>query len=91
MNDELKRRGWRMNALQLPAALHFCVTRPNTAPDVVDAFLSDLQAAVDYARAHRGEAAESGAMYGFSGTAEGNAAIVGLMGGYLDAIHDPAP
>lgn len=91
VNDELKRRGWRMNALQLPAALHFCVTRPNTAPGVVDAYLADLRAAVDYARAHAGEPAESGAMYGFSGTAEGNEAIVGLMGGYLDAIHEPAP
>ena len=25
------KRGWRMNGLQLPPALHFCVTRPNTA------------------------------------------------------------
>ena len=91
VNDELKRRGWRMNALQLPAALHFCVTRPNTDPAVIDAFLDDLAASVEYAVAHSGEPAESGAMYGFSGTAEGNAAIEGLMGGYLDAMHDPAP
>ena len=80
-----------MNALQFPAALHFCVTRPNTAPEVVDAFLDDLVASVGYAVDHAGEPAESGAMYGFSGTAEGNAAIEGLMGGYLDAMHDPAP
>ncbi len=91
VNDELKRRGWRMNALQLPAALHFCVTRPNTDPAVVDAFLDDLAASVEYAVEHTGEPAESGAMYGFAGTAEGNAAIEGLMGGYLDAMHDPAP
>jgi sphinganine-1-phosphate aldolase len=91
VNDELKRRGWRMNAMQLPPALHFCVTRPNTAPHVIDGFLDDLEASVAYAVEHRGEPAESGAMYGFSGTAEGNAALNELMGGYLDAMHETAP
>lgn len=91
VNDELKRRGWRMNALQLPAALHFCVTRPNTSPEVVASFLADLRSSVDYASAHRGEAAASGAMYGFAGTPQGNETITALMSGYLDATHEPAP
>lgn len=91
VNDELKRRGWRMNALQLPAALHFCVTRPNTSDEVVDAFLADLRASVQFAVEHSGEPAASGAMYGFSGTAEGNATVEALMGGYLDAMHATAP
>lgn len=91
VNDELKRRGWRMNALQLPPALHFCVTRPNTAPEVIDAFLADLAASVAYATEHAGEPAQSGAMYGFGGTPQGNATISALMAGYLDAMHETAP
>ena len=91
VNDELKRRGWRMNALQLPPALHFCVTRPNTPDAVVDAFLADLRASVDFAAANAGTASESGALYGFSGSIDGNATITTLMAGYLDALHDPAP
>lgn len=91
VNDELKRRGWRMNALQLPPALHFCVTRPNTAPEVVDQFLVDLAASVAFAREHAGEPAQSGAMYGLGGTPQGNADINALMGAYLDAMHDTAP
>jgi sphinganine-1-phosphate aldolase len=91
VNDELKRRGWRMNALQLPPALHFCVTLPNTAPGIVEAFLADLRGAVDYARVHAGEPAESGAMYGLGGTPQGNESINALMGAYLDAMHDVAP
>ena len=31
-----------MNGLQLPPALHFCVTRPNTQPGVAEAFAADL-------------------------------------------------
>ncbi len=91
VNDELKRRGWRMNALQLPPALHFCVTRPNTADGLAEAFLGDLRASVQYAVDHAGEASESGALYGFSGSIEGNATLTELMGGYLDALHEPAP
>jgi sphinganine-1-phosphate aldolase len=91
VNDELKRRGWRMNALQLPPALHFCVTRPNTAPGVAAAFLDDLRASVDYAKDNAGTPAESGAMYGLGGTPQGNESINALMGAYLDAMHDTAP
>ena len=91
VNDELKRRGWRMNALQLPPALHFCVTRPNTATEVIDSFLADLAASVAYATEHAGEPAQSGAMYGFGGTPQGNATISALMAGYLDAMHETAP
>jgi len=91
VNDELKRRGWRMNALQLPPALHFCVTRPNTAPGVVEAYLDDLRASVDYALERAGQPAESGAMYGLGGTPQGNESINALMAAYLDAMHDPAP
>ena len=46
VNDALKERGWRMNSLQLPPALHFCVTGPNTQPGVAGDFLADLRVAV---------------------------------------------
>jgi glutamate/tyrosine decarboxylase-like PLP-dependent enzyme len=91
VNDELKRRGWRLNAMQLPPALHFCITRPNTAPGVIDSFLDDLEAAVAFAQDHAGQSAESGAMYGFSGSVDGNATLTALLGSYLDAMYDTAP
>ena len=91
VNDALVERGWRLNSLQLPPALHFCVTRPNTAPGVAEAFVADLRAAVAYARDHHGEAAKSGAMYGFGGTPAGNETINGLMRFVLDAMHDVPP
>jgi glutamate/tyrosine decarboxylase-like PLP-dependent enzyme len=91
VNDALKKAGWRLNSLQLPPALHFCITRPNTAPGVIDRFLVDLADAVQYARDHAGEAAESGAMYGFGGTPQGNQTINSLMSAVLDAMHEVAP
>src|ERR1700688_843224 len=50
VNDHLIEKGWRLNALQLPPALHFCVTRPNTVPEVAEEFVNDLQDAVAYAK-----------------------------------------
>jgi glutamate/tyrosine decarboxylase-like PLP-dependent enzyme len=91
VNDALKKSGWRMNALQLPAALHFCVTRPNTRPGIAQAFLDDLQSAVDYALDNVGTPAASGAMYGFGHTPQGNQTINMLMSGVLDAMHEVAP
>ncbi len=91
VNDQLKRSGWRLNSLQLPPALHFCVTRPNTRPGVAEQFVADLREAVAFARAHTGEAAESGALYGFGGTPQGNQTLNQLMSGVLDAMHEVAP
>ena len=64
VNDEMKRRGWRFNGLQYPNALHMAVTRPQTQPGVAERFDSDLTDAVDYARVHKDQPAESAAVYG---------------------------
>jgi glutamate/tyrosine decarboxylase-like PLP-dependent enzyme len=64
VNDEMKRRGWRLNGLQYPNALHMAVTRPQTQPGVADRFATDLAAAVAYAREHKDQPAETAAVYG---------------------------
>jgi glutamate/tyrosine decarboxylase-like PLP-dependent enzyme len=64
VNDFLRLRGWRLNGQQYPNALHMAVTRPQTQAGVAERWDSDLAEAVDYALAHRDEAARSGAIYG---------------------------
>lgn len=91
-NDELIARGWRLNGVQFPPGLHFCVTRPVAQPGVVDAFLADLHVAVDAARGRPAGSARSGALYGLSGAGpEGVAAVGQLLTGALDAFYEPAP
>src|SRR5216683_269068 len=91
VNDHLIAKGWRLNALQLPAALHFCVTRPNTAPGVADAFLADLRDAVEYAKHPARPEPKSGALYGLGGTPEGNEILNTLFVAALDAMYEVAP
>jgi sphinganine-1-phosphate aldolase len=91
VNDALKDSGWRMNALQLPPALHFCVTLPNTQPGVTGAFAADLRAAVEYAKDPPSPEPRSGAVYGGAGTPEHDAQISEMLLGVLDAWYEPAP
>ena len=91
VNVALIAQVWRLNPLQLPPALHFCFTRPNTAPGVADSFLETLRGAVAYATQHKGEPAKSGAVYGFGGTPQGNAMVKSVMASVLDAMHEVAP
>ncbi len=84
VNDHLIAKGWRLNALQLPAALHFCVTRPNTPPGVADAFLADLRDAVEYAK-------HPARPDGLGGTPEGNEILNTLFVAALDAMYEVAP
>ena len=91
VNDHLIARGWRLNGLHLPAALHFCVTRPNTAPGVAEAFLADLAEAVEYARHPARPSPRSGALYGLGGTPEENQILDLLTVAALDAMYEVAP
>jgi hypothetical protein len=88
VNDALIAQGWRMIALQLPAALHFCITRPNARPGLAEAYLDALRVAVRYAKDHKGEKARSGAVYGFAGTSLGTELAKLTMARFLDAMHD---
>jgi glutamate/tyrosine decarboxylase-like PLP-dependent enzyme len=68
VNDYLATKGWRMNGLQRPPGLHFCMTGPNTKPGVAEAFAVDLHDAVEYAKDPPQPQPRSGAAYGAGGT-----------------------
>ena len=88
INDSMRSKGWRFNGLQLPPALHFCVTMPQTlVEDVADRFAQDLRAGVDYAKSAVGTTAKSSALYGLAGSAEGNAQLADIMYGAFDHLY----
>ena len=88
VNDFLASRRWRLNGLQLPAAVHFCITRPNTQPGVIDRFAVDLEQAITYARERVGTPPKSGAFYAGDVTRE---QIESGMAWWLDATQALPP
>jgi sphinganine-1-phosphate aldolase len=88
INDFMKAKGWRFNVLQLPPALHFCVTMPQTmVPDLAERFVEDLEPAVDYARSKTGTPSETSALYGMAGSTQGNQMMSDLLVAFLDYFY----
>jgi sphinganine-1-phosphate aldolase len=88
INDFMKTKGWRLNCLQLPPALHFCATMPQTLiSGISDQFAMDLKAGVQYAKDNAGKAAQSSAVYGIAGTVEGNQIVNELLCGVFDHMY----
>ena len=88
INDFMKTRGWRFNCLQLPPALHFCVTLPQTrVKGLGEEFRKDLAAGVDYAKQKVGSPAQSSALYGLAGTVDGNQQVSELLCGVFDHMY----
>lgn len=98
LNDRLTRRGWHLNALQRPAALHFCFTAMNTG--VVDALLGDIReevAGMQAEAAAKAEARKQGRAQTQAQDAPGSAPLYGmanvspdrgLLGEFLVAYQD---
>jgi glutamate/tyrosine decarboxylase-like PLP-dependent enzyme len=83
VNDRLAELGWRLNALQDPPGLHFCVTRPNTQQQVAAQFGVHLDDAVGWAKRNEGRRAITSAAYA-RGADEG----LGNALAELDAMSD---
>jgi len=88
LNDFMKTKGWRFNCLQLPPAMHFCVTMPQTVvPGIAKKMIKDLKKGVEYAKSKAGTVAKTTALYGLAGTIEGNEQVTELVFGYFDYLY----
>ena len=88
VNDFMKTKGWRFNVLQLPPALHFCVTVPQTSVvDIAERFIEDLRAGVEYAKSKAGTVSQTTALYGLAGSVEGNQQVTELVYGLFDYLY----
>lgn len=95
--DAMNARGWHLNALQNPPAIHIAVTLPIVA--VVDDLLADLVAVVEDVReAERKRVAEgkgakgavkgdTAALYGVAGSLPNKSVVVDLAKGFLDTLY----
>ncbi|MCJ1311641.1 hypothetical protein MMC25_005314 [Agyrium rufum] len=95
--DAMSAKGWHLNALQGPAAIHVAVTIP--VAKVVDALVADLVAVVEAERegervrlvegkGRKGTAkGDTAALYGVAGSLPDKRVVVQLAGGFLDTLY----
>ena len=88
VNDLMSKKGWHLNALQRPAAVHMCFTAAHT-PDVVDNLLIDIKECVQEVLAKR--KSNTGDDDGGLAPLYGQAAIIPdrrIVGRFLTAYQD---
>jgi glutamate/tyrosine decarboxylase-like PLP-dependent enzyme len=84
----MAQRGWSLNGLHHPAAVHIAVTLRHTQPGVAEDFLGDLREAVDEARATGAEPQTGAApMYGMAATFPARRAVGELLRRFIDRLY----
>ncbi|CCF34910.1 hypothetical protein CH063_06813 [Colletotrichum higginsianum] len=95
--DGMSEKGWHLNALQNPPAIHVAVTLPITK--VYEKLLTDLEAVVEAekekerVRVVEGKGAkgkaigDSAALYGVAGSLPNKSVVVDLANGFLDLLY----
>jgi glutamate/tyrosine decarboxylase-like PLP-dependent enzyme len=85
--EQLSARGWNLNGLHKPSAVHLCVTLRHTQPGVAEAFLEDLRAAVRHVQAHPAEAGTMAPVYGMAATVPFRGLLSDLLKKYMDLLY----
>jgi sphinganine-1-phosphate aldolase len=85
--ENMARRGWSLNGLQRPAAVHIAITLRHTLPGVADRFLEDLRASIDEVRANPDVRTGLAPIYGMAASLP-EEVVRGMLGGYLDLMFE---
>ncbi|KAK3168753.1 hypothetical protein OEA41_005201 [Lepraria neglecta] len=95
--DAMTGKGWHLNALQSPPAIHVAVTLPIVA--AVDRLIGDIVATVEEEKekervrivegkgAKGGAKGDTAALYGVAGSLPNKSVVVQLAGGFLDTLY----
>lgn len=94
--DELSAKGWHLNALQSPAAMHVAFTIPTAAAvdklteDLIDVVRAELEKAEERVRQGNSYARKRGdtsALYGVAGSIPDKSIVTRLAEGFLDTLY----
>ncbi len=86
---QMAKRGWSLNGLHHPPAVHIALTLRHTEPGVTETFLSDLRDAVAKARTTGGEPVTGSApVYGMAATFPMRGAVGELLKRYIDKLYE---
>jgi hypothetical protein len=85
--ENMSGRGWSLNGLQLPSAVHIAVTLRHTLPGVADRFLADLRASVEEARANPGVSTGMAPVYGMAASLPAEL-VHAMLAAYLDITFE---
>ena len=80
----MSHRGWSLNGLHRPPALHVCTTLRHAEPGVVERLLADLAASVAEARAQPEAEGGMAPVYGMAATLPDRSIVSDVLKTYMD-------
>lgn len=86
--DEMTSRGWSLNGLQKPPAVHLCVTLRHAQPGVVESFAADLRASVAAVQNSPPSKDGMAPVYGLASSLPFKGLVGDLLCSYVDALYD---
>lgn len=87
VSDVMGKKGWSLNGLQNPPALHLAVTLRQTQPGLAEKFLADLSKAVEYVKANPQLQGSMGPVYGMASNVDFRGAVQEVLKGILDLMY----
>ena len=85
--DAMSSRGWSLNGLHRPAALHLCVTQRHTQPGFTQHFLADLRASIDEVRLNPSTEGGMAPIYGMANTIPERGLVADAMLDHMDGWY----
>jgi sphinganine-1-phosphate aldolase len=87
VNDAMTARGWALNPLHRPAAIHLCVTQRHTQPGVAERFLDDLRNSIEWVRANPSSEGGMAPIYGMANTVPERGLVSDAMLEFMDSWY----
>ena len=85
--EEMTKKGWSLNGLHHPSALHIALTLRHTKKGVAEKFIADLRNAVDYVKEHPEDKGKMAPVYGLAAGLPFKGLISDLLKHYLDLFY----
>jgi glutamate/tyrosine decarboxylase-like PLP-dependent enzyme len=85
--DGMSKKGWSLNGLHRPAAVHLCVTLRHARPGVAERFVADLRQAVAHVQAHPEEKGGLAPVYGMAATLPFRGVVSDMLKRFMDLLY----
>jgi glutamate/tyrosine decarboxylase-like PLP-dependent enzyme len=88
ISDYMTRKGWSLNGLQNPPAVHIALTIRHARPGFAERLIEDLKEAVAYVKEHPELEGSLGPVYGLASNVYTRGAIQEFLKGLLDMVFE---
>jgi glutamate/tyrosine decarboxylase-like PLP-dependent enzyme len=87
--DAMTARGWSLNGLHRPPAVHICTTLRHAQPGVAERFVDDLETAVAQVRSEPAGETGMAPIYGMAATLPDRGAVTSMLKSFMDLWFRP--